>query len=79
MSSHDLVTCRVYLQIRRESLRRGEQFGIVRQRGGFLCSPTALRFDTDGLGLTRDKKSLRVTQRDRPDVGRNASSGGDAR
>src|SRR5271166_5802934 len=40
----------------------------LRQRGGFQCSLKTLWFALDGLGLTRKKKSLHATQRDRPDV-----------
>ena len=40
----------------------------LRQRGGFQCSLKTLWFALDCLGLTRKKKSLHATQRDRPDV-----------
>ena len=40
----------------------------LRQRGGFQCSLKTLWFALDRLGLTRKKKSLHATQRDRPDV-----------
>ena len=40
----------------------------LRQRGGFQWSLKTLWFALDGLGLTRKKKSLHATQRDRPDV-----------
>jgi transposase len=40
----------------------------LRQRGGFTCSLKTLWFALDRLGLTRKKKSLYASQRDRPDV-----------
>jgi transposase len=40
----------------------------LRQRGGFSCSLKTLWFALDRLGLTRKKKSLHASQRDRPDV-----------
>ena len=40
----------------------------LRQRGGFQCSLKTLWYALDRLGLTRKKKSLHATQRDRPDV-----------
>ena len=40
----------------------------LRQRGGFQCSLKTLWFALDRLGLTRKKKSLHATQRDRPEV-----------
>lgn len=40
----------------------------LRQRGGFTCSLKTLWFALDRLGLTRKKKSLHASQRDRPDV-----------
>ena len=40
----------------------------LRPRGGFQWSLKTLWFALDGLGLTRKKKSLHATQRDRPDV-----------
>src|SRR5512135_2032009 len=40
----------------------------LRRRGGFRCSLKTLWFALDRLGLTRKKKSLHATQRDRPDV-----------
>ena len=40
----------------------------LRQRGGFQCSLKTLGYALDRLGLTRTKKSLHATQRDRPDV-----------
>ena len=40
----------------------------LQQRGGFSCSLKTLWYALDDLGLTRKKKSLHATQRDRPDV-----------
>lgn len=40
----------------------------LKQRGGFKCSLKTLWYALDRLGLTRKKKSLHATQRDRPDV-----------
>jgi transposase len=40
----------------------------LRQRGGFSCSLKTLWYALNDLGLTRKKKSLHATQRDRPDV-----------
>src|SRR5512135_1489427 len=40
----------------------------LRQRGGFQCSLKTLWYALDRLGLTRKKKSLHATQRDRSDV-----------
>ncbi len=40
----------------------------LRQRGGIQCSLKTLWYALDRLGLTRKKKSLHATQRDRPDV-----------
>ena len=40
----------------------------LRRRGGFRCSLKTLWFALNRLGLTRKKKSLHATQRDRPDV-----------
>ena len=40
----------------------------LKQRGGFTCSLKTLWYALDGLGLTRKKKSLHASQRDRPDV-----------
>ena len=40
----------------------------LRRRGGFRWSLKTLWFALDRLGLTRKKKSLHATQRDRPDV-----------
>src|SRR4051794_12161906 len=40
----------------------------LRQRGGFPCSLKTLWFALDRLGLTRKKKSLHASQRNRPDV-----------
>ena len=40
----------------------------LRQRGGFRCSLKTLWMALNRLGLTRKKKSLYATQRDRPDV-----------
>ena len=40
----------------------------LRQQGGFSCSLKTLWFALDRLGLTRKKKSLHASQRDRPDV-----------
>jgi transposase len=40
----------------------------LKQRGGFTCSLKTLWRALDGLGLTRKKKSLHASQRDRPDV-----------
>jgi transposase len=40
----------------------------LRQRGGFTCTLKTLWFALDRLGLTRKKKSLYASQRDRPDV-----------
>jgi transposase len=40
----------------------------LRQRGGFTCSLKTLWLALDRLRLTREKKSLHASQRDRPDV-----------
>jgi transposase len=40
----------------------------LKQRGGFNCSLKALGFALDRQGLTRKKKRLYASQRDRPDV-----------
>jgi transposase len=40
----------------------------LKESGGFTCSLKTLWYALDGLGLTRKKKSLHASQRDRPDV-----------
>src|SRR3954471_6295205 len=40
----------------------------LKQRGGFTCSLKTLWLALDRRGLTRKKKSLHASQRDRPDV-----------
>jgi transposase len=46
----------------------------LKQRGGFTCSLKTLWFALDRRGLTRKKKSLHASQRDRPDVQRKRRS-----